>query len=95
MNKRTEKTSEAFFRLDCFLACHQRLCWICAAALTVTAAFLVVRFALGQTGMYWTVGLALLIMAGYAWMGRAPISRNCFGSSPPRRVPDPPARTTP
>lgn len=64
--------SDTAFRLDCFLALHQRACWIAAAALAVLGAVLIVRLVPASAGTYCTLGLAFLIMAAYRWVSAAP-----------------------
>ncbi len=60
------------FRLDCFLALHQRSCWAAAAVLAVAGALIIVRTVSGSALTYAALALAFLLMAAYRWAAGAP-----------------------
>jgi len=66
-----KKYSDKIWRLDQFLALHQRLCWGICAFMVLLAALLTAN---GQEWMiYLLLALALLLMGAYHWMRRAPV----------------------
>ena len=64
---------EGAFQLDQWMALHQRLCWLMAAALAVVGAVIVVWLVPASAGTYVTIALALLLMLGYRWAAGAPM----------------------
>ena len=64
--------SESLFRLDCFLALHQRLCWAAAAAVTLLGAVLIVGLIPREAGLYVIFVFGLMVVGVYAWASRAP-----------------------
>ena len=64
---------EGAFQLDQWMALHQRLCWLLAAALAVAGAVIVVWLVPASVGTYVTIALALLLMLGYRWAAGAPL----------------------
>ena len=66
--------SEALFRLDCWMALHQRLCWLILALLAAGAVALLVKFGFlpekVETLVLFTLMLLFLLL--YRWTSGAP-----------------------
>ena len=71
--KEPKPRSERAFQWDQWMATHQILCWLIAAALAVIGAVIIVWLAPASVGTYATIALAILLMLAYRWAANAPI----------------------
>ena len=58
---------EKTWKMDCWLALHQRLCWLMFAALAVGGTLLIVTLLPRESASYGVIVLAFLLMFGYQW----------------------------
>ena len=66
-----QKNAPFFWKMDCFFARHQRLCWVLAAFLAVTGGVLTLHFLPAHAHVYGFIVLALLIAGGYYFISRS------------------------
>lgn len=74
MSEKKEKQhySKKTWKLDCWFALHQRLCWLFCAAIAIGGSMLIMSFLPETISTYVIIALALALMIGYQWMGRSP-----------------------
>lgn len=69
--KKNRKYTPLFWKMDCFFALHQGLCWGIAAICAVAGGLLILSCIPADINVYCFIALALLIAGGYYFLSRA------------------------
>ena len=64
---------EKTWKMDCWLALHQRLCWLIFAILAIGGGALFMLCVSDSIAYYGVFVLAVILMLGYQWTSQAPI----------------------